>query len=148
MAGDGAQELVPLERVETDLALCGHGRGPRHVAQERDLAEVVARTQRAHVLPSGGNVHLARLDDVEAVAVVTLVDDLRARIGADRDQARGELIDRARRQWLEEWHRAQERELVCGSDYVGVERGDSPPRQAGAQWEQRAGEDECPTNPD
>src|SRR5262245_25768237 len=106
MAGDRAQELVPLEGIEADLALRRDRRSPGHVAKERDLPEVVAGTHRPYLFPVGRDLNLTRVDDVEAVAVVALADDRRAAIGPHGDQARSDLVDRAHRKRFEERHRA------------------------------------------
>ena len=48
--------------------------GPRHVAQERDLPDVLARPEGAQVLALAGHLHLALDDHVEEVTDVPLSD--------------------------------------------------------------------------
>ena len=45
--GDGAQEVLPRERVQQAVGDRDDRRRPRHVAQQRDLAEVLARPAAA-----------------------------------------------------------------------------------------------------
>src|SRR6266545_8209017 len=127
MAGDRAEELVAVKREELDVGLRRHGRGPRHVAKERDLAEIVARAERADAFAVCSDLQLTGGDHVEAIAGLALADDLAARGRIHGCEARGEVVDRARREWFEDWNGAQQSELAGGHERLGVECADSAP---------------------
>ena len=149
MAGDRAQELVALEGAEADLGLRGDRRGAGHVAEQRDLPEVVARAHRPDVFPVRGNVNLTRLDDVEAVAVVSLADDLGSRVRVDVDQVQRKLVDRRRRERLEERHRPQQRDLLRRARATSASRAVIRRQVRPALTrQQRAREDERPADAD
>ena len=76
MTRDRAQELVALERVQLGLRLGVHGRRPGHVAEESDLAEVVAGAERRDVTSVDEDIDFAGDDDVEAIPGLALLDDL------------------------------------------------------------------------
>jgi hypothetical protein len=66
-AGDGGEEVVPLEGVEARVNGGGNGGCAGDVVEERYLAEVVVFL-RGGVVAVGVDVELAFGDDVEAVA--------------------------------------------------------------------------------
>src|SRR5881392_2710621 len=74
MAGHGWEEIVAVEREQRDVGRRANGRCPRHVAQQRDLAEVpaLAFSPRRHAVDE--DLDFAVVHDVEAVAVVAEAD--------------------------------------------------------------------------
>src|SRR5687767_10139385 len=74
VTGDRGQEVVALERVKARVGDRGHRRGPRNVAQERDLSEGVTRTGERAAAAVGLDLELALGEDVEAVAHVAGAD--------------------------------------------------------------------------
>jgi hypothetical protein len=59
VSGDGFQEVVALEGVELHARARGDGRGTGDVAEQGDLTEEVARTERSHVAAFFGHSNLA-----------------------------------------------------------------------------------------
>src|SRR6478752_6886818 len=79
VARDRGQELLTAQRHEVDVG-ARHDRGrARDLAQQRDLAEAVARELGAAEAPALGHLDLARGDHVEALAGLALLDDRPAR---------------------------------------------------------------------
>src|SRR5262249_11025429 len=102
MPGHRLEEVVPFERVQASLGLGLHRRRARHVVEQRDLPERVAGAE----LAGGGPVHeyaqAARLDDVEAVAVIALSDDRGAGLRLDGLELRSQALEGGRRQRRED----------------------------------------------
>ena len=73
---DRRDEVVAVERKELDIALRPHRGRARNVSQERNLAEIAARTRFADDMSVDDDLHLAVGDDVEAVADVALSEEL------------------------------------------------------------------------
>src|SRR3954452_10633536 len=108
---DGVEELLALERQQQRRLHRGDRRGPRDVAQQADLAEVVARTLLAEDLPvRGRDLHPARLDDVEEVGLVALVHDPVAGHHLDPIQDAGEVVEGDRVERREHRDRAEQRQ--------------------------------------
>ena len=84
MSSDRRDEVVAVERKELDIALCAHRCRARNVPQERDLTEVAARPRLADDTPVDDDLDVTLGDDVEAVADVTLPEELVARGEPDR----------------------------------------------------------------
>ena len=93
VAGDRGDEDVALERVQLHVGLGRHGRRPRHVLQERDLAEVVAGPELRHPASLLGDDDGALLDRVEAVTLVAFADDHVACRGLDGFERPGEPLE-------------------------------------------------------
>ena len=77
--------MLAVERKQPCGRVRADGRGARDIAQQGDLAKGLARALRATEDPILEDLHLAVLDQVEAVAVVPLGDDLLARIDSELD---------------------------------------------------------------
>src|SRR4029453_6697134 len=110
------------------------GGGAGDVAEQGDLAEVVARAHggdRAAVL---ADVDLAGGQDVEAVAVLALADDGGAGRGPDRGHGGGHPLGHLGGQGGEHRDRPEQNELG------GVERGGDLGRGQAAPDQQRAGQ--------
>ena len=75
MPGHGRKEVLAIQGIEHDRRLGRHGRGARHVPNEGDLAEVVARGELGEWPFVLGHVELTGRDDEEAVSYLTLTDD-------------------------------------------------------------------------
>ena len=76
VARDRGQELAPAEGQQHGVSDRRDRRRARDVAQERDLAEAVARgAQRPDGLPTARHLDRTRLHDVERLAGVALADD-------------------------------------------------------------------------
>src|SRR4051812_760216 len=86
----GGDERVPVEPIQVDVGAARHGGGARHVAQERDLAEVIARLQAARRLVVDGDVELTSPDHVEAVSDIAGADDRLPAVAGDPHQAQGQ----------------------------------------------------------
>src|SRR5436189_6448820 len=102
MAGDGGDEVVPLERIQLDIRRRAHRGSARHVAQERDLAEVRAWALTPRWLLVDEHVDLSDADDVEAVSVVPAADDLLAFRRLDGHKTGCELLQHRRRERRED----------------------------------------------
>src|SRR4029077_9304786 len=88
VAGDGGEEVGPLECVQARLCRRGHRRRPWHVTHESDLAEVVARAALLlAVLEPDPN--RAGVDEVEAVAYVTGAAGSRPLVDLKQNDLRG-----------------------------------------------------------
>src|SRR5918999_4419524 len=87
---DGRDEVVPVERVELDVALRPYGGGARNVANERDLSEGVPRPEHPRRAAVCRHVHRPFGDDVEAIARIALREDLVPRPHGYGDQLRRE----------------------------------------------------------
>src|SRR5436189_1991587 len=96
MAGDGGDEVVPLERIQLDIRRRAHRGSARHVAQERDLAEVRATTLTPRRLPADEHVDLSLADHVKAVSVVSAADDLVTFQRLDRHETGCDLLPHGR----------------------------------------------------
>ena len=108
------------------------GRGARHVAQQRDLAEALADHLGAPEAPALGDLDLAARDHVEAIAGLALADDRRAR----RERAR---CARAARELLEA-HDRQRREHADAAQQLGTRlrhRASRPPSAHSARQRAR-----------
>src|SRR5436309_15969617 len=77
IACDGGDELVAGERVHHGVLRYLRGRRPRDAAEERDLAEVIARTHHAAAVAVDRDGDLPGVDHVEPVAELALADDRR-----------------------------------------------------------------------
>src|SRR5919198_6236884 len=147
MACDGREKALALQREELHLrAARGDGRGAGNVAQERDLAEVVAGPQRPLRRLVDRDLDLSRGDDVEAVAVLSLPDDRLAGADANRLEPRGEPFQNRRWERREDRDRAQEVELASVVDRGVVEPDERDPRGERERREDRADRDERPAH--
>src|SRR6188472_2870096 len=75
---DALQEVVAVEREHDHRSDGADRRRARAAAQQRDLAEVLPRPLLAHARLVDEHLDRAVLDDVEALGLVALGDDLRA----------------------------------------------------------------------
>jgi len=73
MAGDGREEVVTLQRPYLGVDNRRHSRRSRDVPEKRYLAEVVSLV-RPRMKAFGGDLELAFIDDVEAIARVSRGD--------------------------------------------------------------------------
>src|SRR5205807_2882175 len=71
MPGHGRNEVDALQHEELNVRDRVHRRGTRDVTEQSDLPEVGAGP-----VPGAQDLHLARVDDVEPVAGVTLTKDV------------------------------------------------------------------------
>ena len=103
---DERLERVAVHREQRRLRLRLHRRDPRGVAEDRDLAEVVAGAERVDRLLLAAvladHVDLALDDDEELVRRRALADDHRARLDLHRLQAPGHRREVARGQVAED----------------------------------------------
>ena len=83
---DGRQEVLALQRQQPRIGGGRDGGGARHVAQQRDLTDVVARASLREQPARRRDVDRPLGDDVEPVPRIALAHDLRARGRVDRDQ--------------------------------------------------------------
>ncbi len=104
-------ELVALERVQVDVLDSRDRRCSRHVAEERDLAEVVAGTELPHRRSIHRDLELTGIDDEEAVAGLSLAYDGIARPHANPDELTREPFDLSLRERGEDRDLAQKGEL-------------------------------------
>ena len=102
--------MLAVERVKPRVGRRSHGRRPRDVAQQRDLAEEVAR---AGVNGPAARIdrQLAAADDVEAVTDVAGANDDVSRRNVDLGQVRGDALLRDERERREEGHVLDQSEL-------------------------------------
>src|SRR4051794_32534922 len=105
MAGHCGDEDVPLEGPELGVGARCHGGGARDIAQKRDLAEVVAATQRHRRSALRFHPHLSSLDHVEAVARIALAEEDTAGGDTDVREIGSELLERNR------WQRSEDRDV-------------------------------------
>src|SRR6266446_539812 len=70
--GDRGDEVVALDRVEPQAVERADGRGARHVAEQRDLAEELARPELVRLGAVDRHAGPSRLDRVETVTWVSL----------------------------------------------------------------------------
>jgi hypothetical protein len=88
--------------------VCGaHGRGPRLVVQQGDLAEAVTGAERPDEATVLDHVHLTGAHDVEVVAALALVEHRPPGLDVGVLERPGELLDRRDREGTEHRHRAQ-----------------------------------------
>ena len=73
MARDGREEVVTLQRPHLGVDNRRHSRRSRDVPEKRYLAEVVSLV-RPRMKAFGGDLELAFIDDVEAIARVSRGD--------------------------------------------------------------------------
>jgi hypothetical protein len=99
---------VPSERLQPAVGERLHARSPRHVLQQRDLAEEVAGAELARRRPVHGHPEPSRFDHVEEVAWVALADHLFPGGDLDRLQLRGEPLDSRSRQRREDRDRLEQ----------------------------------------
>src|SRR4029077_10914451 len=95
---DGVEEGVPLERQEPAVGLCFDRRRSRHVAEQGDLAERVARAELTARRAVHGHAQSAGFHDVEAVAMIALSDDRGARGRYHGVELRRQPLEGRRRQ--------------------------------------------------
>src|SRR2546423_10491296 len=98
MTGRGGDERGAVERVEQRVGQRPRRRGARHVPDECDLAEVLARTLLAHRHAVDLDPDLPLGDEVEAVAAVALPEDLLAGVLLFGRKTVRERVDRGRRE--------------------------------------------------
>src|SRR6266542_3452205 len=98
-------EVVSLQRQQLCCLTCHDTRGPRHVQQQRDLAEGLARAKRGEQLASALNRDAARTNHVEPLPRLALADDGFTRSYRDEGHAGQEHIELGRRQIAEQRHR-------------------------------------------
>src|ERR687886_113150 len=89
MRAHGEEEVVAVEGVEGQVRASGDGRGAGNGAQERDLAEEVARPLLAQVGSVARDLGAALVDDVEPIARISLADDYLARTHAHEHEPEG-----------------------------------------------------------
>ncbi len=99
---DEGPELPRRQPVAHAVARRGDRRGARPAADQRDLAEVVAGTERATLLALDGDVGLARLDHEEPGGTLTLCRQLLAGLELAVGEVRRERLQLAIAQLLEE----------------------------------------------
>src|SRR4051812_5098530 len=116
VAADRGDELVALEGQERGIRPGGDGRRARHVAEQRDLAEVVARPERGDDFAVDQHVHIPLVHEVEAVADLALAHDLRAGRCRNTHEAAREMLERGRWQRREERKAEEKLELTLRHD--------------------------------
>ncbi len=121
---DERPELPIGEPVAHEVGRRGDRRRARAVVDQRDLAEVVARGEAGEFAVARRDRGLARLDDEERGATGALPRDRLTRIEAPLLEHRGDALDVARGQAVEE------RDLLDDLHGLGVDRRRRGPRRA------------------
>ena len=125
----GSPATVPMKRariesLQQEAAGCCDRRSAQDIAQERDLAKRITGAEAADPLPGDQHLHLAAFDHVEAVTMIALREDRRAR-------SQLELV--------REWHRDAREPLPEAARRSGSRR--AAPREPGSRpGARRAGE--------
>src|SRR6266576_1970917 len=127
MARHGGEEIVALDRQQLQVAESDHRRRAWNVAQERNLAEVVAGMQRLDALPVDLDPRLAVNEHVETVARVALADHLLPGAHELRSSLVRQLLDDRRGEGAEDVDRPQELGVGRGSGSFDVEAPQSRP---------------------
>ena len=128
-----ARNVVAVEREQLHRPARGDRRRARHVAQQRDLAEALARPERAHGLAVDEHLDLALVDHVVAVAGVALRDDGRRRPAPSTGRERHrQPVERRQRQHGEHRQAAQQRARALGDRRRG-RRARAAPRPRAAR---------------
>ena len=87
------------------------GRRPRHVAQQRDLAEHLPGAQDAHLTAADDDIRRALSEQVQAIARLALVDDRRPRRDGHVDRAVRQALDDGRGERLEHGHSTEQADV-------------------------------------
>src|SRR5205085_8777142 len=109
----------------------GDRRGPRHVAEERDLAERVAPREVVRGVAVDLDAYATALDDEEPVAAVALAEHRLAGRNGQGDEPRGEVLQRRRRKGREDGDRVEELGTAGAGDGPFVDRTQARPRDHG-----------------
>src|SRR6266567_9427085 len=115
MAGHGADELVPLEREQIHVGKRRHGRRAWDVAEERDLPEVIAHVHAPGRLVVDSDLDFSRCEDVEAVAMLSLSDDLPSGRNVHQLELVSQLLEGRRGKWTEDRDRLEELQVPGSS---------------------------------
>ena len=97
MTGHGGDERVPIQSVEPKGRDRPNRRRARHVTEEGDLAEEVARLQHADAFTADLDVGAAVGDHVEAVTEIPLFEDDVFGFDPNLDEGLGEPLELRRR---------------------------------------------------
>src|SRR5262245_50281765 len=76
VSGDGTDEVTPIQRHQPAALDGDHRRGARHFVEEGDLAEAIPRPAVVAKGTVDVDLHLPRLDQIEALPLLSLGDDL------------------------------------------------------------------------
>ena len=93
MAGDDGDEQLPVEGPQLQRLECAHGRRSRHVAQQRDLTEEATRPELADLGAVRLDHRTTGVDDVEPVAVASLLEDRGHRLDLHRHEPGREPLE-------------------------------------------------------
>ena len=141
-------ELVAVERVQIDVPDSRDRRCSRHVAEERDLAEVVAGTELPHRRSVHRDLELAGVDDEEAVAGLSLAYDGIARPRTNQDELAREPFDLSLRKRGEDRDLAEKGELPDWERERRVDRAQAVPEEQAERGQKAPAAISAPRFPD
>src|SRR3954447_9670843 len=148
ITGHGGQVRVALQDAHTHVGVrgCTNGGRPRLVAQERDLAEAVAAFERLDDASVDDHLGLPRLDDVEALAGLALLEHHLPRLEVGMLERGTELFDRRRRERTQHEHSTQDLDVRVPDAHPRIEPTQRGPAGGHGQRRDQADRDEGEAN--
>src|SRR5436305_9132172 len=98
MPGHGRDEVFSLDGEQVELSESGDGRRAWDVAEQGDLAEIVAGLQPLTALSVEAHLCFAVHDHIEGISRLALADDRLSRLDLKELRLSSQLLDERRRQ--------------------------------------------------